>query len=705
MPAVAVTTAAAVGVSEITRFTFTKLSAGQTVTANGLTFRASADATDAQVAAAFASRAGATAINQVYAYGAISGTTLAGATGAVSNTNQVSLTATVTNTALAATITGPTAPSVTSTVQGSAIGTEQASVTFAALVAGQSLTLGGLTYTASANMADTAVAAAFGGLQAGATSGTGTGTGTYSGTLQNWSTGSAAAGVVLFTSSIAGTDVTNLAASAPPVPTVVTNQGAVVRQETGRVTFGNLNAGQTITLGGLTFTAGSTGATAAQVAQAFQSLTNGATTGAGTLANNGSGTYSGALTGWTTGTIAGDGSVLFSSTTLTGDVVDLVAAQSGTGTSIVKVDGGQLATESGSVSFDAAGMSAGDSITIGGLTFTAGTNGATRSQVAAAFSNLAAGTSGASLSSSNGTFSGTLTGFSTGASSATSVNFTSSTAGSSVQDLIASANRRAALNALSGIVVGGLANQTGENLLTLRGTVNGNLETSQIKLKDNAANSSQILDFSKFGIQFTVDSFQAQSASDIGAALASLNSSSPSYGTSGAFKPGQIVVGQGANSALKFQSGADSEAFIQIDTLNIQTGKTGATAGSDATMMAVGDAIAGTATGNLGGLGVNDSINSWQTAFRNASAAVDAAIDNISSKRATFGSQMSRLGFITTNLTAQSTNLQNSRSAIIDTDFASETAKLTKGQIMQQAATAMLAQANQMPNVILSLLK
>jgi flagellin len=84
---------------------------------------------------------------------------------------------------------------------------------------------------------------------------------------------------------------------------------------------------------------------------------------------------------------------------------------------------------------------------------------------------------------------------------------------------------------------------------------------------------------------------------------------------------------------------------------------------------------------------------------------VDAAIDNISSKRATFGSQMSRLGFITTNLTAQSTNLQNSRSAIIDTDFASETAKLTKGQIMQQAATAMLAQANQMPNVILSLLK
>ena len=73
--------------------------------------------------------------------------------------------------------------------------------------------------------------------------------------------------------------------------------------------------------------------------------------------------------------------------------------------------------------------------------------------------------------------------------------------------------------------------------------------------------------------------------------------------------------------------------------------------------------------------------------------------------RATFGSQINRVSYITSNLTATSTNLQSARSGIVDTDFASETAKLTKGQIMQQAATAMLAQANQMPNVILSLLK
>jgi flagellin len=122
-------------------------------------------------------------------------------------------------------------------------------------------------------------------------------------------------------------------------------------------------------------------------------------------------------------------------------------------------------------------------------------------------------------------------------------------------------------------------------------------------------------------------------------------------------------------------------------------------------MTTLGDRITKSGVGNLGNLGLNDTIDTWQTAFKNAAAAVDNALEYISTQRATYGSQMNRLSYVSTNLQAQSTNLQNSRSAIIDTDFAAETAKLTKGQIMQQAATAMLAQANQMPNVILSLLK
>ena len=210
-----------------------------------------------------------------------------------------------------------------------------------------------------------------------------------------------------------------------------------------------------------------------------------------------------------------------------------------------------------------------------------------------------------------------------------------------------------------------------------------------------------------FGIQFDVSSYQNQDAKDIGYALSTLNTgSNPStFGTTGQLIPGQVVVARGNNSNLKFQSGPTTDAFIEINTLNIQTASAGAYAGTSSEMMNLGTRTTSASAGNLGALGMNNTIDQWQTAFKNMADATDQALEYISTQRATYGSQINRISFTSTNLTAQSTNLQNSRSAIIDTDFAAETAKLTKGQIMQQAATAMLAQANQMPNVILSLLK
>ena len=128
-------------------------------------------------------------------------------------------------------------------------------------------------------------------------------------------------------------------------------------------------------------------------------------------------------------------------------------------------------------------------------------------------------------------------------------------------------------------------------------------------------------------------------------------------------------------------------------------------------LTAEGDLMAGLteALGNLAGLdqSTGDELDATDSFinFQALSNAVDVTIESISGKRATLGAQMNVLAFVSTNLGAQSANLQASRSTVIDTDFSAETAKLTKGQIMQQAATAMLAQANQMPNVILSLLK
>jgi flagellin len=97
----------------------------------------------------------------------------------------------------------------------------------------------------------------------------------------------------------------------------------------------------------------------------------------------------------------------------------------------------------------------------------------------------------------------------------------------------------------------------------------------------------------------------------------------------------------------------------------------------------------------------NASISTSSTSF----TSIDDDLLNISSERAKMGAIISRATYSSQNLMAQSANLAQARSAIVDTDFATETASLTKGQIMQQASTAMLAQANQMPNVILSLLK
>ena len=80
-------------------------------------------------------------------------------------------------------------------------------------------------------------------------------------------------------------------------------------------------------------------------------------------------------------------------------------------------------------------------------------------------------------------------------------------------------------------------------------------------------------------------------------------------------------------------------------------------------------------------------------------------IDSLITQRGLLGASQNQIEYSVSNLTELSSNLSAARSNIQDTDYASETASLTKGQILQQAATAMLAQANQMPNVILSLLK
>ncbi len=92
----------------------------------------------------------------------------------------------------------------------------------------------------------------------------------------------------------------------------------------------------------------------------------------------------------------------------------------------------------------------------------------------------------------------------------------------------------------------------------------------------------------------------------------------------------------------------------------------------------------------------------------NASSAlsvIDAALSQVNSSRADLGAVQNRFTSTISNLQTSSENLSASRSRIQDADFASETANLSRAQVLQQAATAMVAQANQMPQQVLSLLR
>lgn len=111
----------------------------------------------------------------------------------------------------------------------------------------------------------------------------------------------------------------------------------------------------------------------------------------------------------------------------------------------------------------------------------------------------------------------------------------------------------------------------------------------------------------------------------------------------------------------------------------------------------------------LGGSSTLKSVASLDvTSFSNSQNAikiVDSALQAINGQRAQFGALQSRFENTISNLQSSSENLSASRSRIQDTDFASETAKLSRNQVLQQAGTAMLAQANQLPQQVLSLLR
>ena len=148
---------------------------------------------------------------------------------------------------------------------------------------------------------------------------------------------------------------------------------------------------------------------------------------------------------------------------------------------------------------------------------------------------------------------------------------------------------------------------------------------------------------------------------------------------------GKKILGADAG-ALTFQVGANTTTD---DTITMTT--TDMTA--DATLTAV---TAGTAV-------IDNTAD--DTAIGTVIDDIDTAIDTVNDKRAEFGASQSRFDAVISNLQQAVENQSAARSRIMDADFASETANLSRAQILQQAGNAMVAQANQLPQQVLSLLR
>jgi flagellin len=120
---------------------------------------------------------------------------------------------------------------------------------------------------------------------------------------------------------------------------------------------------------------------------------------------------------------------------------------------------------------------------------------------------------------------------------------------------------------------------------------------------------------------------------------------------------------------------------------------------------AAGLTVGYTATTSTAGAGVSSIDLSTASGSQDALTTLDSAINTVTDIRAAMGAYQNRLTASISNLETTSMNLSASRSRILDTDYAKETTNLAKSQIIQQAATAMLAQANQSGQSVLALLK
>lgn len=211
----------------------------------------------------------------------------------------------------------------------------------------------------------------------------------------------------------------------------------------------------------------------------------------------------------------------------------------------------------------------------------------------------------------------------------------------------------------------------GDNELTLSDGTN----SQTVSLGALAADGSATLDFSSLGVKISISSVAGETADNIGAAI----------------DLGTVITAAGSGS-LTLQVGSDVVAGT--DTVSVSFDDVRVEDSADGNMTALKAALdafeAGTAS---------------QAEASTLMSTVDDALDFFSSKRANLGALQNRMEYAVANTMTTVENTMAAKSRIVDADFAAETSNMTKNSILQQAGVAMLAQANALPQQILTLLR
>jgi flagellin len=255
-------------------------------------------------------------------------------------------------------------------------------------------------------------------------------------------------------------------------------------------------------------------------------------------------------------------------------------------------------------------------------------------------------------------------------------------------------------NAGDNISVGSLANATGKELGTIQYASTSSTGIAADTITNYAvALPSGSVSISVNGVTTNLDAIPSAS--------------------SGSERLGQVASAINAKTAdtgvIAFVTKGDDGLYsIELRSDKLQVGVTPPTAttptltysgGADATNVGFvaanfQAAPAGSATQGIETVDISTQSGAW-TALKK----IDAAIDSINTSRADLGALQSRFENAISTIAVQNENISASRGRIIDADFAMETANLSRAQILQQAGTAMVAQANQLPQSVLQLLK